>query len=192
MVRHDPAVIEALVLAARSGQSGAHAALVELISPGFARTANALCGPLAADAVQDAWLGIVRALPRLHDPARFEAFAYRILANKCRDAIRRQRRDRIRLARASSRLHDRPMRPPPDGDDRATVRDAVSRLSDRQREVVVLFYAAELNIGTIASVLGVPRGTVKSRLHVARNELRDMLEPTNGPNNSTPIERNEQ
>lgn len=52
---------------------------------------------------------------------------------------------------------------------------AISKLSREHREVVQLFYGEDLAIDDVASVLGVPAGTVKSRLHHARESLKNYL-----------------
>lgn len=60
--------------------------------------------------------------------------------------------------------------------DRITIRDAVAKLPEIQRAVVLLFYYHDLPQEEIATVLGIPKGTVKSRLHVAIKKLKEELE----------------
>ncbi|MCH7924615.1 MAG: sigma-70 family RNA polymerase sigma factor [Planctomycetes bacterium] len=54
--------------------------------------------------------------------------------------------------------------------------DALAKLPDEQRAVLSLHYLDEMGVREIAEVLGVPEGTVKSRLHHARNRLKEALE----------------
>ena len=66
---------------------------------------------------------------------------------------------------------------PPDPDDRvAVLSEALQRLSGEARAVVSLKYLEGFDVEEIARILGVPEGTVKSRLHHARDRLRDIVE----------------
>ncbi|MDE5863881.1 MAG: RNA polymerase sigma factor [Lachnospiraceae bacterium] len=56
------------------------------------------------------------------------------------------------------------------------LRECVNRLPDKQRQVILLFYAGELSIEDIAGILKIPKGTVKSRLHTAKEQLRKEME----------------
>lgn len=56
------------------------------------------------------------------------------------------------------------------------LRDCVERLPEKQKQVIQLFYAGELSIEDIAGVLKIPKGTVKSRLHSAKEQLRKEME----------------
>jgi RNA polymerase sigma-70 factor (ECF subfamily) len=55
------------------------------------------------------------------------------------------------------------------------MREHVARLSEKQREVLLLRYYQDMNEAEIAEVLGIPRGTVKSRLHAAVKSLRERV-----------------
>jgi len=56
------------------------------------------------------------------------------------------------------------------------LRSCVERLPDKHRQVITLFYAGELSVEEIAQVLKIPKGTVKSRLHHAKEQLRKEME----------------
>src|SRR3954447_3097748 len=60
--------------------------------------------------------------------------------------------------------------------DRMTIREAVAKLPEIQRAVVLLFYYHDLPQEEIARILGIPKGTVKSRLHIAIKKLKEELE----------------
>ncbi|WP_240377451.1 RNA polymerase sigma factor [Bacillus piscicola] len=60
--------------------------------------------------------------------------------------------------------------------DRITIREAIAKLPDTQRAVVLLYYYHELSQDEVAQILAIPKGTVKSRLHVAIKRLREELE----------------
>ena len=102
----------------------------------------------------------------------FRAWAYRIVANKCADWLRRRQRERL----DASAHH--PAEPSAPGSDRSQdeLQTALRDLPADRREILVLRYLDELSTAEIAEVLGIPEGTVKSRLHHARNHLREVLE----------------
>jgi RNA polymerase sigma-70 factor (ECF subfamily) len=128
----------------------------------------------AEDACQEALLAAWSAWPRLRDPARFDAWFDRILVNICIEHLRRQaRRPQVTLPND------------PDVADRDTLagsvdKDAIGRalgrLSPDHRAAVVLRFWADLSTNAIAERLGVPAGTVRSRLHYALGALRAELE----------------
>lgn len=171
---------ELLVMAAQDGRAAAMDELVARWQPRLWRHAFRLTGRREAawDVIQDAWLAIIRGLRRLADPARFRPWAYRIVTHKASDWIRRHQRDRA----VRSGLDDAP--PPVGKDGRAeqdrldevdSVRAALARLPGGQRIVLILHYLDELPVAEIAHVLNIPPGTVKSRLHNGRAELRRLL-----------------
>ncbi len=136
----------------------------------------------ARDAVQSAWLAAARDIHRLRDPASFGAWILRIVANQCADHIRAASRARRAEQAATRDRANRIANPSPgagDSDETTRVREAIAMLGPAQREILGLHYGAGLGVVAIASLLGVPEGTVKSRLHAARNELKPLLERTN-------------
>lgn len=128
----------------------------------------------ADDAVQEtlvrAWLGI----GRLRDPARFDAWLHRLLVHACTDQVRGRRR----FEAAVRHVDFEPSTP--DRTDHLADRDALERgfrrLSHEHRAVVVFHFYLGLTVPEIADHLGVPAGTVKSRLHHARQALRAGLD----------------
>ncbi|HBS28055.1 MAG TPA: RNA polymerase subunit sigma-70 [Phycisphaerales bacterium] len=166
---------ELLVLTAQSGDSAALSALVaRWHRPLIAHAAHLLGGADRSDAldcVQEAWLGIVRGLSRLDDPARFRAWAFRIVTNKCADRIAARRRDRRAAGAVAPRSE--PDRKPADPD---PLRRAIDALEFDRQVMLRLFYIDGFSVSEIASVLALPVGTVKSRLHHTRNALREALE----------------
>jgi len=127
----------------------------------------------AWDVTQETWMAILAKLRKLSDPAWFAAWAYRIVRNKAADHARRAAR-RNRLTNALAREQHADRQPPADnpGDDLAA---AMRKLPPDQRELLTLKYGRDLNLIEIALVLGIPIGTVKSRLHQARNELNKQI-----------------
>jgi RNA polymerase sigma-70 factor, ECF subfamily len=130
---------------------------------------------LADDATQQALLNVWRELPQLRDPARFDAWSYRLLVRACyaEGRKRRQWAPNLRLL---------PVDEPAAGEGLSTVVDrdqlerGFRRLSVEHRTVVVLHHYLDLPLDDIADTLGVPVGTVRSRLHYAMRALRAALE----------------
>jgi RNA polymerase sigma factor (sigma-70 family) len=127
----------------------------------------------AWDVMQETWIAILRQIRKLNDPAWFAAWAYRIVRNKCADQLRstgRQRHLVDALAERQGANHDSPREGSGDA-----VAIALRQLPLDRQELLVLKYSGDLNIIEIAVILGIPVGTVKSRLHHAREQLRRIL-----------------
>ena len=125
----------------------------------------------AQDAVQQAFLLAWRELPRLRDPERFSPWLHRLLVNACYEEHRRRRRW---ISRIQALPVEGPLGADPTGsvDDRDALDRAFLRLSPQHRAVFVLHHHAGLPLAEIAEIVGVPVGTVKSRLHHAIRTLR--------------------
>lgn len=128
----------------------------------------------ADDATQDAFALAWRRRSSLRDADRFDAWFGRILVNVCRDRLRSARAGRVRP------LEEAPEPAVSDSAAAASNRDAVGRALDRldadHRIVVILRYWADLQVDEIGVRLGIPAGTVKSRLHNALKTMRPRLE----------------
>lgn len=130
-------------------------------------------GPAAQDAVQEAWVEIVRGIGRLQDSAAFPAWAYRIVTRRCARHIRRaQRGRRLDAALAAEAAVSASEETGPDVD---LVRRALRGLPPEQQAAVALFYLEEMSVGEVAAALDVPVGTVKTRLMHARFKLRTAI-----------------
>jgi RNA polymerase sigma-70 factor (ECF subfamily) len=132
------------------------------------------CAEAARDIVQDTWVGAIRGLRGLRDPAQFPAWIYGIATRKCADSIRantRRRRLDVQMAAGepSKRVGS------PTSEQQIDLATAIRALPPIHRAAVHLFYREELSVEEIASVLGIPAGTVKSRLHHARDALKRQL-----------------
>jgi RNA polymerase sigma-70 factor (ECF subfamily) len=133
----------------------------------------------ADDATQEALMAIVRGLDGFDGRSSFATWAYRVATNRCTDEIRRRRR---RPEPVDEHDHDVPAddEDPADGavrgDVRALLRAALDDLPDEFREVVVLRDVLDLDYATIAEVLEIRPGTVRSRLARARARLAAALE----------------
>jgi RNA polymerase sigma-70 factor (ECF subfamily) len=130
---------------------------------------------LAEDATQQALVAVWRDLPQLRDPARFDAWSYRLLVRACYAEGRAVRH-------WSPNLRSLPEDAPAASNalDEVVVRDqletAIRRLSVDHRTVLVLHHYADIPAERVAEIVGVPIGTVYSRLHHAMRALRAALE----------------
>jgi RNA polymerase sigma factor (sigma-70 family) len=158
------------------------AALFRRHAEGISRYATRRLGPhLAEDIVAETFLTAFRERHR-YDPARADAmpWLYGIAAN----LIRRHHRDEVRWLRALARTGCDPIaesaadlaeaRLTADAASRA-VAAALAALGPRQRDVVLLVTWAELTYDQAAEALGIPAGTVRSRMNRARQQLRASL-----------------
>lgn len=132
----------------------------------------------AEDAVHDAAVVAWRRWDDLRDPARFDAWFQRILVNGCRDRLRAKARHRVVDVGRELAEGEHPL--VPDASNATVIRDALAQALDAlptdERVAVSLRYQADLTVPVIAGVLGIPEGTVKSRLHHALTRLRLVLE----------------
>ena len=165
----------ALVIAAQRGSNEAFAALVRL----HQRRAYAVVRAIvlthedAEDAVQEGFLHAFRALDRFLPDQPFGAWLYRIMANAALDLVRRRKvRDADELPETVPVL----FRDPGEADElRRRLGAALTKLTDRQRSVIVLHDVEGFTHGEIGVMLGIPEGTARSDLHHARKELRRIL-----------------
>ena len=171
---------ELLVLQAQGGDRRALEALAGRWNGRLLRHARLLTGEAAgaADVTQDAWIGIVRGLRRLDDPARFGPWAYRIVTRRAADWTRRRQRDRrlLRAAAAEARPRHATAQPATAADEIALLRDAIRKLPADRRAMLALLYLDGASVSLISLIFQIPPGTVKSRLHHARRQLRETME----------------
>ena len=171
----------ALVERARDGDSGAYETLARDVSRRLFLIAHRILRDTdaAEDAVQQTLVTIWKELPRLRDPGSFDAWTYRIVTRAAVTEAKRQKR-----SQAIVEIHaNEPSSP--DGTSRVDTQDAIDhafeRLSPESRAVVVLRFYADLPIKQIAFALGIPDGTVGSRLHRAMRDMRAVMEEDEPP-----------
>jgi RNA polymerase sigma factor (sigma-70 family) len=155
-----------LLLRARAGDEEAFELIVEQRGEHLFRTARAILGnePDAYDATQEAFIAAWRGFAGLRDPDRFDAWLGRILVNQCRMALRHRGRVReVALADRSEGTADATA---------GAFDDAFEQLSADQRAILVLHHLHGYGVAEIGAWLGVPTGTVKWRLHRARQALK--------------------
>ena len=124
--------------------------------------------PQAAwDVTQQSWLGILKGLRKLHDPARFKAWVYRITTNKAFDWIKK-RNDRKEIPIESI------VDPCQQEKSEIGIKELLQKLDLKKRTVLCLYYFEQLRVSEISVALKIPKGTVKSRLANARSELKEL------------------
>jgi RNA polymerase sigma-70 factor (ECF subfamily) len=173
-------VHRALVVRAKQGDGEAFGVLARAVGDRCMAIAFRILrdADLADEAVQAALIVAWRELPSLRDPDRFEPWLHRILTNEGYAIARRQRRwsSDIRLVPAADAAD------PADPADILTVNDrdqldrAFRRLTVEQRTVLVFHHYVGLSLAEVAERVGIPIGTVKSRLHHALHAMRASVE----------------
>jgi RNA polymerase sigma factor (sigma-70 family) len=168
---------EYLAASARAGSRIALGQLAARIQPRLLGHARRLTGnpDAARDAVQEAWVEIVRGLPRLDDATAFPAWAFRIVSRRCARWVRAQQRKRRLDAACAAELPADAADGGERASDAARMARAIADLPPDQRAAIALFYLEDLSVAEIAVALDVPAGTVKTRLMHAREKLRRTL-----------------
>ncbi len=164
---------ELLIMAAQDGRRPAMEYLVKRWQKRLWYHAWRLCGSEqgAWDISQETWLGIIRGLSSLNDPASFRGWAYRIATNRARDWIRKKSKQRTETL-----VVDPQGRPAAQTTDAGGLDELLALLKLDQRLVLQLYYFDQLSTSEIATALSIPAGTVKSRLYHARLALKTLIE----------------
>lgn len=129
----------------------------------------------AQDATHDAFVKAWRGWGTLRDHARFEPWFDRILINTCRNRLR-SRREATDISEEIAVATGDPYR---QADDRAALGGAIAALSADHQVVIALRFYRDLAVDDIAARLGIPAGTVRSRLHYALRQLHDAIDAPN-------------
>jgi RNA polymerase sigma-70 factor (ECF subfamily) len=158
----------------QAGDEGALAVLMDRYKgPLYGFLSRRVDDSAVDDLFQESWLRVVRARDRFDPRRRFSTWVFQIANNLCRDRGRRRAveiRHLEELARSRGDAVERTSPPPVEL--RLDMRRRLDALPERLREVLVLRYYQQLPERDIAEILGIPRGTVKSRLHAAVKALR--------------------
>lgn len=168
---------ELLVLRSQEGSREAFQRLVTRWQERLWRHAHRLTGreDVAWDVIQDSWMAVTRGITKLRDPGAFRRWAYTIVT---RTATERLRARRVEDSGTSGSFDELPA----DDSERTEREENVARLRaalrglPRERRVLLsLRYLEEFEMWELAEILGVPEGTVKSRLHHAKKQLKEIL-----------------
>ena len=166
-----------LVQRAQDGDEQAFASLAVAVGNRLHAVAHRILRDtdLAEDATQQALLAIWRDLPQLRDPQRFDAWSYRLVVRACYAEGRKARSwsPKLRALTADELAVREDLNLVIDRDQ---LDRGFRRLSINHRAVVVLHHYLDMSVEEVAQTLGVPLGTVRSRLHYAMRALRSALE----------------
>jgi RNA polymerase sigma factor (sigma-70 family) len=128
----------------------------------------------ARDLAQDTWLRVFRGVASLREPAKLRSWLFGIARNVAMDRLRSQYSE---CSRADVQLDELAAADEVNLEEEfATLESGLASLPIVERETLTLFYMRELSLEEIASLVGVPVGTVKSRLFRARQMLRRALQ----------------
>jgi RNA polymerase sigma-70 factor (ECF subfamily) len=167
----------ALLTGARAGDPDAFMELVRRHDEALRGLAFRLLGDRAAmeDALQDAYVRAFRSLHAFEGRSGFGTWLYRIAYRTCIDELRRRGRDGWAPLEGVEdvALHDSAL----DADQRLDLAGALGTLPPELRAIVLLVDAQGFSYDEVATIVGIPNGTVASRLNRARAALREALEP---------------
>ncbi len=168
-----------LVLRAQTGDREALDALLASVQEPLYRYLLSLVGErqLAEDVLQETFIRVYRKLSWLREPGLFRPWAYRIATREAFRHLKRERRwaEQVRDEEALKALPAPPAREEFAPVLSARLRETIAGLSPASRAVVVLYYLHEMSLEETADVLGLPLGTVKSRLAYGLEALRRRL-----------------
>lgn len=187
-----PLAVDDLVERSRNGETTAFDQLVQLYKDRiYNYVARMVHDPIEAeDIAQEAFVKAYRNLPSFRGASTFQTWLYRIASNLTIDSVRRRRRrentcsldapldtDEGQMPREQEDHHcPGPVRNLETAELQRQVHRAIQQLSPKLRSVVVLYELQGLSYEEIATILGCPLGTVKSRLFNARMELKTRLQ----------------
>jgi RNA polymerase sigma-70 factor (ECF subfamily) len=165
-----------LVLRCQAGDEAAFTELVERYQPRLRYYLRKMLKEMHGidDALQDVWLDVFRALSRLANVAAFRAWLYRIARDRAFRELRKRSRPHKTLEEPDL-IEGRAEAPNFSAEDAERVHAALDELPPEHREVMVLRYIEDMTYEEIARVVACPLGTVRSRLHYARRDLRRLL-----------------
>jgi RNA polymerase sigma-70 factor (ECF subfamily) len=175
----DPRADELLAVRCQLGERGAFDEIITRWHEPLWRYLRRLAGndESARDLAQDTWLRVFRGIARLREPAKLRPWLFGVARNVAMDRLRAQYAqaphapldlDAIAADEPDVNLEE----------EFATLESGLAALPIIERETLTLFYLRELSLEEISGLVGVPVGTVKSRLFRARQLLRRTLETT--------------
>lgn len=161
-----------LVIHAKKGDRDAFIRLVKHVENPLHNTAKSILkkDEDVADALQETILLAYKSLHNLREPSFFKTWIFRILINECKKILANRSRNvsMADIPAALSFSHEY---------EDVDLKEAVDRLEEQQRIVVVLYYFEDMPVRQVAETLEISESAVKMRLNRARNTLLDKLKP---------------
>ena len=131
----------------------------------------------ADDLYQETWLKVMKNIEKYNPAKEFEPWLTTICVNTYRNTLRRVLKSPVFNNFSSIEEKEQVLNgvPSPEGSDYTDLYAAIHNLPEKLRLTVLLFYFRDMDIESVADVLGIPPGTVKSRLNKARKTLKEVL-----------------
>ena len=168
--------LQLLVLRCQSGDERAFERLFEQFAERTHRYLRGLVGDSADDVQQEVWLAVYRGIARLAAPHAFRTWLFRTTRHRALDFLRSRKREAELLADTDLAAVEELVAAPesnPGGSELAW--EQLDALSAAHREVLLLKYRDDMSYEQIALVIGCSIGTVRSRLHFAKQRLQDAM-----------------
>ena len=169
---------ELLVIKCQQGDKEAFSELVgrwqqRLLNYAFRVTGSE---PAAYDIVQEIWYAVIKGIRKLSDLSVFPGWVFRIANNKCADWLRSNHLQSRLHEQLEMRAHEQPGDSQSSNGNTESLQAAVQGLPPDRRALLELRYHEGFDVPQIAEIMGVPEGTVKSRLHRTLEQLRQIME----------------
>ena len=172
---------EVLVRRLQQGDREAFDALYLLHRDALLRAACLITGRRqdGEDVTQDAFVQCYQRIGQLRDPNQFRAWLYRMMTRMAWKHCRARQREQPAETLPEREVHESALSAVLRSEQSRRLYEAVQSLHEKHRTVVVLYYLSEMSVREIARVLGCREGTVKSRLHTARQRMKAHIEAEN-------------
>lgn len=166
-----------LVVRCRAGDPAAFDELIECFQPRLRYYVRQLVHEShdVEDLLQDVWMDVLRGIPRLIEPAAFRSWIYRIARVRVLGAYRKRTPDHS-LSECEEPIDEAEFGTRLSAENAEQIHAAMRQLSDEHREVLVLCFLEQMSYEEISNIVGRPTGTVRSRIHYAKQALRAILE----------------
>ena len=163
---------EILVIRSQQGEKGAFGLLVELWQKPLLTFALRYLKQEseALDAVQETWITVIKKLKKLKKTSLFTSWLFRILTNKCIDRIRKKQNEEKLINNANPKSETSKTT-----NENENLEQALQKLPDEHKTLIIMRFGQGLQVGQIAALLNIAEGTVKSRMHRALAQLRQIL-----------------
>jgi RNA polymerase sigma-70 factor (ECF subfamily) len=173
----DRARYEWLALHCQTNEPGAFEDLIAVMERPLLYYAASLTGDRdrALDVMQEVWVKVFKSIHTLRDPGALRSWLYRLTHGLAVDSVRR---DRVRERAEEAHLEDFQEAEEPSfaAEDAAAIHRGLAEIGLRHREVLVLHFLEDLPLAEIAEIVGCSVGTVKSRMHYAKQALKQILQ----------------
>ncbi|MCR9250697.1 MAG: sigma-70 family RNA polymerase sigma factor [bacterium] len=130
----------------------------------------------AKDVVQEVWTSVIKSIHKLNEPKKFRSWLYRIVYLKSVDWVREKKKDRDGLSNSweieNSLLGEQ------EGEEEEKIQliqRSLKEMKESERMIIRLFYLEGQNMRAISEIMGIPTGTVKSKLFYAREHLKKLI-----------------